>query len=86
MDEMPEQEEIIFNPDVLVQRRFYELTLEDLKIYRFTLMEYVKVRKLISTGRITRVNDKTVFKFLKISVVHFYSTNISKHQSNKERP
>lgn len=46
----------------------------------------VKVRKLISTGRITRVNDKTVFKFLKIWMVHLYSTNILKHESNKERP
>jgi hypothetical protein len=49
-------------------------------------MEYVKVRKLISTGRITRANDKTVFKLLKAWVVHLYSTDVLKHQSNKERP
>jgi hypothetical protein len=86
MNEMTEQEKMIFIPAVLFQRWFYELTFEDLKRFGFTLMEYVKVRKLISTGRNTRVNDKTVFKFLKIWMVNLYSTDILKHQSNKERP
>jgi|GEM_PF-2015499 len=60
---------MIFTPAVLFQRWFYGLTFEDLKRFGFTLMEYAKVRKLISTGRITRINDKTVFKFLKIWMV-----------------
>ena len=65
MNEMPEQEEMIFIPAVLFQKWFYKLTFEDLKRFGFTLMEYVNVRKLISTGRITRVNDNTVSSFLK---------------------
>ena len=67
MNKKPEQEEIILIPFFLFQRWFYELTSEDLKRFDVSLVEYLKVRKLISTGRITRVNDKTVFKFLKIS-------------------
>lgn len=86
MNEMPEREEIIFIPAFLFQRWFYELTFENLKRLGFTLIEYVKVRKLISTRRVTRVNDKTVFKFLKIWMVFLCSTDVLKHQSNKERP
>lgn len=66
MNKKPEQEEMIFIPLFLFQRWFYELTSEDLKRFGVSLIEYLKVRKLISTGRITRVNDNTVFKFLKI--------------------
>ena len=66
MNKKPEQEEMIFIPFFLFQRWFYELTSEDLKRFDVSLVEYLKVRKIISTGRITRVNDKTVFKFLKI--------------------
>lgn len=66
MNEKPEKEEMIFIPLFLFQRWFYELTSEDLKRFGVSLIEYLKVRKLMSTGRITRVNDKTVFKFLKI--------------------
>ena len=66
MNKKPEQEEIILIPFFFFQRWFYELTSEDLKRFDVSLVEYLKVRKLISTGRITRVNDKTVFKFLKI--------------------
>jgi hypothetical protein len=66
INKKPEQEELIFIPLFLFQRWFYELTSEDLKRFGVSLIEYLKVRKLISTGRITRVDDKTVFKFLKI--------------------
>ena len=78
MNKTPEQEEMIFIPLFLFQRWFYELTSEDLKRFGFTLIEYLKVRKIISTGRITRVNDKTVFKFLKICENDFKERGILK--------
>lgn len=67
INQLPGQdEEMFFIPLFLFQRWFYELTSADLKRFDASLIEYLKVGKLISTGRITRVNDKTVFKFLKI--------------------
>jgi hypothetical protein len=54
------------------------LTSEDLKSFGVTYIEYLIVRKLISTGRITRVNDKTVFKFLKICETDFKEKGILK--------
>lgn len=61
-----ESEEMVFIPYILFERWFNELTSEDLKRFNVRLIEYLKVRKLISTGKITKANDKTVFKFLKI--------------------
>jgi hypothetical protein len=61
-----ESDEMIFIPYIVFERWFNELTAEDLKRFDVRLVEYLKVRKLISTGKILKVNDKTVFKFLKL--------------------
>jgi len=84
MNEMPEEEEVIFIPAVLFQRWFYELTFKNLKRFGFTLIEYVS-KEINLYWKNYRVNDKIVFKFLKIWMVSLYSTDILKHQLNKER-
>lgn len=61
-----ESEKMVFIPYILFERWFNELTAEDLKRFNVRLIEYLKVRKLFSTGKITKVNDKTVFKLLKL--------------------
>jgi len=61
-----ESEEMVFIPYILFERWFNELTSEDLKRFNVRLVEYLKVRKLFTSGKITKVNDKTVFKLLKL--------------------
>lgn len=66
MNKKLESEEMVFIPYSLFVRWFNELTSEDLKRFNVRLVEYLKVRKLISTRKILKVNDKTVFKLLKL--------------------
>lgn len=66
MNKKLESEEMVFIPYFLFEKWFNELTSDDLKRFNVRLIEYLKVRKLISTGKITKVNDNTVFKFLKL--------------------
>ena len=60
------KEEMELLPFFIFERWFNRLTGEDLKHYGISLMEFINTRELIDSGKIKNVQDKTVFKILKI--------------------